>query len=53
MVRTVAASALGKIRDERAIEALKRALNDRSEWVRNCAAEALQNLGVSLPSRAQ
>lgn len=47
--RCQAAIALGKSRDDRAIESLKLAVQERNENVRQKAAEALRALGVQVP----
>ena len=43
-VRGGAAWALGNIGDERAIEPLKKALNDKSSYVKRVAEKFLENL---------
>lgn len=44
-VRAIAASSLGRLRDERAIPRLARAMGDPAYWVRHHVAEALASLG--------
>jgi hypothetical protein len=45
-VRRNAASSLGKLKDLRAREPLKKALEDENEWVRTVVADALEGLEV-------
>jgi HEAT repeat protein len=44
-VRAIAASSLGRLRDERAIPRLARAMGDPAYWVRHHIAEALASMG--------
>jgi WD40 repeat protein len=46
-IRALAASYLGEINNPEAIEPLKAALNDRSRYVREESAQALEKLGVA------
>ena len=45
-VRSIAAQALGELRDEQALEPLLQALADRHESVRNAAAKSVGQLGI-------
>jgi WD40 repeat protein len=51
-IRALAASYLGGIKNPAAIEPLKAALNDRSRYVREEAAQALEKLGVAAGAAA-
>jgi HEAT repeat protein len=44
-VRAIAASSLGRLRDERAVARLSRAMGDPAYWVRHHVAEAMASLG--------
>jgi len=44
-VRAIAASSLGRLRDERALPRLARAMGDPAYWVRHHVAEAMASLG--------
>jgi HEAT repeat protein len=44
-VRAIAASSLGRLRDERAIPRLARAMGDPAYWVRHHIAEAMASMG--------
>jgi HEAT repeat protein len=44
-VRAIAASSLGRLRDERAVAPLRGAMGDPAYWVRHHVAEALASLG--------
>jgi hypothetical protein len=44
-VRAIAASSLGRLRDERALPRLVRAMGDPAYWVRHHVAEAMASLG--------
>jgi len=52
-VRAAAAAYLGKLGDPRAIPALRRSLDDRSRYVREEAAHALERLGEQPPPGAR
>lgn len=45
-VRAIAASSLGRLRDERALPRLTRAMGDPAYWVRHHVAEAMASLGA-------
>jgi len=45
-IQNAAASALGKIKDPRAIEPLIAALSSRNQWVRDAAGFALPKIGA-------
>jgi HEAT repeat protein len=44
-VRAIAAASLGRLRDERALPRLARAMGDPAYWVRHHVAEAMASLG--------
>jgi HEAT repeat protein len=44
-VRAIAASSLGRLRDERALARLSRAMGDPAYWVRHHVAEAMASMG--------
>jgi HEAT repeat protein len=44
-VRAIAASSLGRLRDERAVARLRGAMGDSAYWVRHHVAEAMASLG--------
>jgi HEAT repeat protein len=46
-VRAIAASSLGRLRDERALPRLARSMGDPAYWVRHHVAEAMASLGDS------
>jgi HEAT repeat protein len=46
-VRAIAASSLGRLRDERALPRLLRAMGDPAYWVRHHVAEAMASMGAS------
>jgi len=48
-VRAVAAQGLGRIGDKRAVDALKAALNDPNQRVRDSAAEAIRVINLNTP----
>jgi HEAT repeat protein len=44
-VRAIAASSLGRLRDERALARLRGAMGDPAYWVRHHVAEAMASMG--------
>ncbi len=53
VIRGLAARALGKLQDIRAVPALRKLLNDPDPDVRECAADALEKLGVKDTTASQ